>query len=46
MAWEAANEATVTENERTASIIVRKSLAEMVMYCWGGVEVLDPAISD
>ena len=46
VAWEAANEAAVMEYERTASIIARKSLVEMVMYCWGGVGVLGPAISD
>ena len=32
VAWGAANEAAVVENERTASMIVRKSLVEMVMY--------------
>ena len=46
VAWEAANEAAVMENERTASMIVRKSLVEMVINCWGSVEVLGPAISD
>ena len=30
----------------TASMIVRKSLVERVMYCWGGAKVLGPAISD
>ena len=45
-AWEAANDVVVEENVRTASMIVRKSLVERVMYCGGGVEVLDPAISD
>ena len=33
VAWAAANEAEVVENERTASMIVRKSLVEKVMYC-------------
>ena len=46
MAWEAANDAVVAENVRTASMIVRKSLVDRVMYCRGGAEVLDPAISD
>ena len=46
MAWEAANEAAMMEKERTASIIVRKSLVQMVMYCWGGAEVLGPTIFD
>ena len=27
-------------------MIVRKSLVEMVMNCWGSAEVLGPAISD
>ena len=27
-------------------MIVKKSLVEMVMNCWGGAKVLDPAISD
>ena len=40
------NEAVVVENVRTASMIVRKSLVEMVMYCYGGAEVLGPAISE
>ena len=44
VAWEAANEAAMVENVQTASMIVRKSLVEMVMYCWGGAEVLGPAI--
>ena len=46
MAWEAPNEAAVAENVWTASMIVRKSLVERVMYCWGSAEVLDPSISD
>ena len=46
MACEAANGAVVAENVRTVSIRARKSLVERVMYCRGGVEVLDPAISD
>ena len=45
VAWEATNKAAVAENVRTASMIVRKSLVERVMYCWGGVELLDPTIS-
>ena len=46
VSWEAANEVAMAENVRTASMIVRKSLVERVMYCWGGAEVLGPAISD
>ena len=46
MAWEAANEAAVAENVRTASMIVKKSLVERVMYCWGDAEVLGPATPD
>ena len=46
VAWEAANEAVVVENVRTASMIVRKSLVEMVMYCRGGAEMLGPAMSE
>ena len=45
-AWEAANEAVVAENVRTASMMVRKSLVERVMYCWGGADVLGPTIPD
>ena len=46
VAWEVTNEAAVAENVRTASMIVRKSLVERVMYCWDGEEVLGPAIPD
>ena len=46
VAWEAANEAVVVENVQTASMIVRKSMVERVMYCWGGAEVLGPTIPD
>ena len=46
VACEAANEAVVAENVWTVSIRARKSLAERVMYCRGGAEVLSPAISD
>ena len=45
-AYEATNDAVVTENMRTASMMVRKSLVERVMYCWGGVDVLGPAIPE
>ena len=44
--WEAVNEAVVAENVQTVSMRARKSLTERVMYCGGGAEVLDPAISD
>ena len=46
VACEATNEAVVAENVRTVSIRARKSLVERVMYCGGGAEVLDPAVSD
>ena len=46
VACEAANEAIVVENMRTVSIRARNSLAERVMYCGGGTEVLSPAVSD
>ena len=46
VACEAANEVVVAENVRTVSIRAKKSLAERVMYCRGGPEVFDPAISD
>ena len=44
-AWEAANDVVVAENVRTASMRVRNSLVERVMYCGGDAEVLGPAIS-
>ena len=46
VAWEAAKEAAVMENEWTASMIVRKSLVEMVMNCWCDAKVLGLTISD
>ena len=46
VAWEAAKEVVVMENERTASMIVRKSLVEMVMNCWCDAKVLGLTISD
>ena len=46
VAWEAANDVVVAENVPTAAMIIRKSMVERVMYCRGGAEVLDPAISD
>ena len=45
-AWAVANDAEVAENVRTASMMVKKSLVEMVMYCRGGAEVLGPTISE
>ena len=45
-AYEATNDVVVMENVRTASMMVRKSLVERVMYCWGGVDVLGPAIPE
>ena len=46
VACEAANDVVVAENVWTVSIRARKSLAERVMYCGGGVEVLGPTVSD
>ena len=34
-AWAVANDAAIVENVRTASMMVRKSLVEIVI-CWGG----------
>ena len=31
--WAVANDAEVVENVQTASMMVKKSLVEMVMYC-------------
>ena len=45
-AWEAANDVVVAENVLTASMIVKESLVERVMYYWGSAEVLGPAIPD
>ena len=44
-AWEAANDADVEENVRTASMMVRKSRVEIVICCRGGAEVLATALS-
>ena len=44
-AWAVANDADVEENVQTASMMVRNSRVEIVIYCGGGVEVLGPAIS-
>ena len=44
-AWAVANDADVEENVRTASMMVRKSRLEIVIYCGGGAEVLGPATS-
>ena len=46
VAYEAINEAVVTENVRIVSMRAKKSLEERVMYCGGCVEVLDATISD
>ena len=46
VAWEAANDTAMAENVQSASMIVKKSLVERVMYCWGGAEVLSPATPD
>ena len=39
-AWAVANDAYVEENVRTASMMVRKSRVEIVIYCRGGADVL------
>ena len=39
-AWAITNDATVVENVRTASMVVRKSRVEIVICCGGGAEVL------
>ena len=40
--WAAAKDVEVAEKVRTASIIVRKSLADMEICCSGGADVLGP----
>ena len=44
-AWAVANDSTVVENVRTASMMVGKSLVEIVICCGGGAEVLTAAPS-
>ena len=44
-AWAVANDVDVKENVRTASMMVRNSRVEIVIYCGGGAEVLGPATS-
>ena len=44
-AWAVANDADVEENVQTASMMVKKSRVEIVIYCGGGVEVLGPITS-
>ena len=44
-AWAVANDVDVVENVWTASMMVRKSLVEIVIYRESGAEVLGPAIS-
>ena len=44
-AWAVANDADVEENVRIASMMVRKSQVEIVIYCGGGADVLGPAAS-
>ena len=44
-AWAVANDANVEENVRTASMMVRKSRVEIVIYYGGSVNVLGPAVS-
>ena len=43
--WAAAKDADVEENVRIASMMVRKSGVEIVIYCGGGAEVLGLATS-
>ena len=43
--WAVANDADVEENVRTASMMVRKFQVEIVIYCGGGTDVLDPTTS-
>ena len=43
--WAVAKDADVEENVRTASMMVRKSWVEIVIYYEGGAEVLGPATS-
>ena len=40
-----ANDADVEENVRSASMMVRKSRVEIVIYCGGDAEVLGPTTS-
>ena len=44
-AWAVTNDAIVVENMRTASMMVKKSLVEIVICCGGGAEVLAAAPS-
>ena len=44
-AWVVINDADVEKNVRTASMMVRKSRVEIVIYCRGGAEVLGSATS-
>ena len=44
-AWAVANDATVVENVRTASMMFKKSRVEIVICCGGGVEMLTAAPS-
>ena len=40
VAWAVTNDTDVEENVRTASMMVRKSRVEIVIYYGGGAEVL------
>ena len=44
-AWAVVNDADVEENVRTASMMVKKSRMEIVIWCEGGAEVLAVAPS-
>ena len=44
--WAAAKDAEVAEKVRTASMIARKSRGDIEICCMGGVEVLNPIMSE
>ena len=44
-AWEVANDVEVEKNVQTASMMVKKSRVEIVIYCGGGANVLGLATS-
>ena len=43
--WVITNDSDVEKNVRIASMIVRKSRVEIMIYCEGGAEVLGPSTS-
>ena len=44
--WAVAKDAKVVEKVRTASMIATKSQGDIEICCIGGVEVLDPVVSE